>query len=238
MRSLNKFIGIFLALAFFGLSTELTAQTKITSGHLILQATDVKMPGMQGNPEMEMAMEMLKDGSMEIYFTEDKSLSVHDMAAGMSVTKTLMDSQNDRGVMYMNMMGQKMKIDMGSISEIEDYEEDYTIEIYEDDRKEILGFDAYRVVMKVEAQGQSMEMEFYITEQIKTMASLVAQIPENPFPGTALKMSMNMMGMELTFEAVEFNEKFDTSVFDIDDSQYREMDMDALQQMGGGGFGF
>ncbi len=237
MKNFNTFIGIILSLAFFGLSTELTAQSKITSGHLILQATDVNMPGMQGNPEMEMAMEMLKDGTMEIYFTEDKSLSINDMAAGMSVTKTLMDSKNDRGVMYMNMMGQKMMIDMGNISEVEDYEEDYTIEIHEDDRMEILGFDAYKVVMKTEAQGQSMEMEFYITEQIQTMASLVAQIPENPFPGTALKMSMNMMGMELTFEAVEFNETFDASVFEIDDSQYREMDMDALQQMGGG-FGF
>jgi len=237
MKDLNKFIGIFLALAFMGLSTEITAQTKITSGHLILQATDVKMPGMQGNPEMEMAMEMLKDGSMEIYFTEDKALTINDMAAGMSVTKTLMDVNSDRGVMYMNMMGQKMKIDMGSITEVEDFEEEYTIEVHESDRKEILGFDTYRAVMTVQAQGQIMEMEFYVTEQIQSMGSLVAQAPKNPLPGTALKMSMNMMGMELTFEAVEFNENFDASVFEIDDSQYREMDMDALQQMGGG-FGF
>lgn len=237
MNYLNLFTKCTALMIFcFAISTGcLTAQKEISEGHLILKITDVKMPGMDSdNPEMSMAMDMMKGGKMEIFFTEEKELVITDMMGGMAVTRSLNNYKENTSVTYMDMMGQKMKVDVGDIGNAGQDDVDMEVKSDKSDRKTIAGFDCYKVDLIMNMEGQEITITTYVTERIQMRSSVVQGIQKNPLPGMVLRMDMNVQGMVMVYEASEFNEKFDDSVFEIDDTQYKEMSMEDLQRMGGG----
>ncbi|TVR82425.1 MAG: hypothetical protein EA409_05145 [Saprospirales bacterium] len=236
MNNLKLFIVAFLIpLIALGYGTEVLSQNKVTEGHLKMEITEVSMQGQSGNPEMEMAMEMMKGSTMELYFNRERELSVVNMAGGMSLIRTLMDFNTNQSTMFMEMMGQKMMVDLGEVEGV-DEEIDFETQVNKNNRKNIVGFDCYEVIFTANIQGQNMQMTLYVTEDIQTRSSLIQGIQQNPFQGTPLAMEMNVMGMTMKYEAKAFNRTFDKSVFNIDKSGYREMDLEQLQRMGMGGF--
>ena len=234
MNNLLNFIKISLALAVvFVLTTDLQAQVR--SGKLVMEITEVKMPGMDDNPEAAMTLEMLKGSTTTLYFSPTKELMVMDLMGGMMLNRTLTDVKENKVTTYMDMMGQKMKVDMGNLESVdEDVDIQYTID--KNDRKKILGYDCYKVVVTSTAQGQTMSLETYITEDIQVMSSVIQGVQKNQLPGTILSMTLDAGGIYMVTEAIDFQETFDEKVFVIDDSGYNEMDLETLQRMGGMGF--
>lgn len=231
----NLFIAFLIPAIGLYFGGEAISQSKISEGHLKMEITEVSMQGQSGNPEMEMAMEMMKGSTMELFFSPEHELSVVNMAGGMSIIRTKMDFESNQSTMFMEMMGQKMMVDLG---EVEGVDEDINFEtqVNKSNRRNIVGFDCYEVVFNANIEGQNMQMTLYVTEDIVTRSSLIQGVQQNPFQGTPLAMEMNVMGMTMKYEAKEFNRSFDKAVFNIDRSGYREMSLEQLQNMGMGGF--
>ncbi|TVQ51351.1 MAG: hypothetical protein EA362_00455 [Saprospirales bacterium] len=205
-----------------------------TSGHLIMEIIEAEMEGSANNPEAAMAMDMLKGSTTSIYFTPEKEMTVMDMMGGMMLTRTLTNIKDDNIFTFMDMMGQRFKVNMGSFSEISEQEENVQIIVDKNDRKNILGFDCYKVTIVSSEGGVSMSMETYVTEDIRTNSSVVQGMQSNVMPGTIMKMSINTQGIKMVTKAKSFNPDFDKSVFDFDQSGYQEMDLETFQRMGMG----
>lgn len=211
------------------------AQSQVTKGKLVLEIIEVDMPGMSDNPEAAMSMEMLKGSTTTLYFTPDKELVEMNMMGGMMKNRTLTDLKTNRVVSYMDMAGQKIKVDMGDFEEVDEDVDIQTVVDKKDTRK-ILGYDCYKVVMSIQNQGVAMDIVTYVTEELQMESSVVQGVQKNILPGAILHMSIDGGGIKMVTEAVEFDGSFDESVFEIDEKGYREMDMEALQKMGGMGF--
>jgi hypothetical protein len=234
MKYLNqiiKSIGPVFFLLFFTVSV--WAQTH-NSGHLVMEIVEVEIPGMSDNPEAAMAVDMLKGSTTSLYFTPEKELLVMDMMGGMMLTRTYTDLSNDKVITLMDMMGQKFKVDMGSFSEINDSEDNVQLIVDKEDRKNILGYDCFKVTLVAQEEGMSMAMETYVTDRIQTNSSVVQGMQTNVMPGTILYMSINAQGVKMVTQAKSFDAKFDQSVFNIDMTGYQEMDLETFQRMGMG----
>nr|MBS0036627.1 hypothetical protein [Saprospiraceae bacterium] len=226
---------ILLVSAGFYFAHSTHAQSPVTKGQLVLEIIEVDMPGMADNPEAAMSMEMLKGSTTTHYFTSEKELVVINMMGGMMVNRTLTDLKTNRVVAYMDMAGQKIKVEMGDFEEVDEDVDIQTV-VDKSDTRKILGYDCYKVVMTIHNQGMTMDIVTYVTEKLKMASSVVQGVQKNPLPGAILYMSVEGGGIKMITEAVEFNTSFDESVFEIDDKGYREMDMETLQRMGGMGF--
>ena len=209
------------------------AQTH-TSGHLVMEIVEAEMEGMANNPEAAMAMDMLKGSTTSLYFTPEKEMTVMDMMGGMMLSRTLTNINDDKVITFMDMMGQRFKVDMGSFSEISEEEDNTEIIVDKESRKEILGFDCYKVTVIASGGGVTMQMETYITEDIRTNSSVVQGMQTNVMPGTIMKMSINAQGVKMVTKAKSFSPDFDQSVFNFDQSGYQEMDLETFQRMGMG----
>src|SRR6056297_1945454 len=184
------------------------SQKTFSEGSVQFEITDLS----SDNPQVAGQLEMMKGSTMTIYVKGDQQLT------------------------SMDMMGRKIKVQMPT-DENEAEDVDVDIEYFEDDRKEIAGYDTYRAVMKTNTDGQQVTLETYITDAFEFDGEMIRNAPgSKQLRGMPLEFTVSQPEISMTFTAQEVLMEIDDSVFDIDASEYEEMDPEDLQNMGGMGF--
>ncbi len=190
------------------------------------------------------AAKMMKGRKIKIFFTPEKQRTELSLLGGMAEMAIISTLQDTNVVMLMKMMGQKMKMTIneqmatkmtGEHGPATDVEEP-TVSFRFDDTKKILGFDTHLVDVKsTPSKGEKpIHMKFYVTNAIKTPKSVSDKIPSTVvLDGVPLEYTIDVPGKaRMKYVAIDFEESFDTKVFEIPDD-YQEMDPAILQGMSG-----
>jgi len=222
--------------------------SQLTSGVITMSITDVHMPEMEGQEQMDGVSSMLKDMSMIIYFKPGEQVTKMNMMGMMDMSMYFKDGQMTQ---YMDMMGQKIKV----ITPVEEdmmiklgvdkaqIEDMYDITYDKSSTVDILGYKCYKAIVKMDmdamAQGEELpeqikklDMEWYITEDIKMENFNMQQMPGLKLAGTPLRMSLDMGMMTMTYEATNIEKTVDDSAFEEPTGDYKEMTNEELKQMG------
>ncbi len=213
----------------------------LDEGYLKMELVDVKV----NSPEMEQMVGAMKGATQEIYFSDNRQKVVVDMMSGMMKIQMFQDLDANTAENYMDMMGQKIKTVMTSEQldkQKEDSEAllaDTEIKYDKGDTKEILGYPCYKATLDLVTQGQSVKMEFYLTESIQVPQAFIQNMNYLDLPGTPLEFKMGMDVMSMTYVAREITEEVPGDFFTKPEGEYQTMTMEQLQQMGlGGQMGF
>jgi len=226
---MQNFRLLFFLLLSLSVST-LTAQQELAKGTLTYEITDIS----SDDPGVSQQMEMMKGSTMRIFLTGGQQLTKMNMMDGMVQQKMLMNMETGDMEMYMDAMGQKMKVNVPS-SQQEKSDAEVDVEYFPDDRKQIAGYDAYKAVIRSEAEGKSMELTAYITEDLTFSGEVLRNTPgADQLKGLPLEYSVSQPKVAMTFTATEVSPEVDESVFEFDKSGYKEMSPEQLEQMGGG----
>ncbi len=248
-------------LCFFLSLSAISAQ--ITKGSIKMAITDFKMPQMESEgTDMMAGMEsMMKSMEMTIHFKPGKQVTDINMMGMIN-----MNQHYNNGVMtqYMDMMGQKIKMEvpMGEAG-LEEFGMDaetlknmYSVSYDKSDTREVLGYKCHKATFdydmskimgeqedlpaEAKAMMENMKMVMYVTDEIKMDQFHIQQLPDLTMEGTPLLWIMDMGQMKMTFEAVDFDQHPDASVFEAPSGDYKEMSVEEMKQMGmkPGGFGF
>lgn len=222
-----------LFVVLFAYSNESFAQKKIKEGYVVF-TLDTK-----NNDSPELAM--MGKATLSFYFTDKRQKMIMDMMGGMMKVQTFTSTDESiEPTIFMDMMGQQIQL-----VEIDDQEASNTnnfmnmenvadISYDEKNRKDIVGYDCYKAVVKTK-DGQVMQ--YYITEKIfpptsKGNAGTVLK-------GYPLEMTIDTgQGMLMTFVATEVSKKLEDSDFDFP-TGYKKMTMEEFEKTMGnfGGFG-
>ena len=234
---MKHLINLFLLLVPF---VALTAQTKIDKGYVKMEITDV----VSDDPQMAMQLEMMKGSVTEIYFTEGKYKTTMNMMGGMIQMDNLVDVDANKMDMLFNAMGNKMWVDT-NLDEAKKNKpatqnmEDFDVVYDKEQTKEILGYTAYKATIKI-PNGQGMNVEGWITEDIKTDANIIQGMEDLKLKGFPLEFSIVGPQMKMTFSATEIKNTVADSEFELKTAGYTKMTMkefsDAMGGMGGMGF--
>lgn len=243
-----KTIYAFLFFIFF-LSSSNFAQ--ITSGSIEMSVTDFNMPDMAGeDSNQDMMGGMMNSMKMTMYFKPGQQVTDMDMM-GMMQTKTIY--KDNMSIQYMDMMGSKIKITSALGQDMFDqYGIDqetlatmYQVKYDKSETKTILDYSCYKAIITMNmsdlikeqdypAELKNMEIEMYITDDIKMDSYSFQQIPGLKLDGTPLQMNMDVGPMKMTFEATQINTTVDDSHFAEPSGDYKEMTLEEFQNMAGG----
>lgn len=178
-----------------------------------------QMEGMEGMLPKEMSVTIKGD------------LSRIDQSLGMGMRQTsIVDQKNNTIVMLMDMMGQKMKMEM-PLDEMDEKEKKKKSDIkidYVDGEKEIAGFKCKKAL--ISSKGQDGEVEVYYTEELPGSASREFE----GLKGYPLEFGRNQQGMSIRISATKVDQsKVDDSKFETPDG-YTDMDPAMIEKMMGG----
>ena len=225
---------ILILLVFVALFTNKTLAQD--SGYVKFEITDFKADN-PDDPQMKMAENMIKATTTKLYFEKERALTKISSMGGMSTMKIIMDKDNN-SEMYMEMMGQKILVKMpkDEVEKMKKENEEKDVEYihHKDQTKEILGYKTHLVEIKSPDQNNG-KVTLWVTEDIKTNGMVSQGMDNSEIGGFPLEYTVSVPGQfSMTTKATEFKKDFDKSVFDFDKTGYKEMSMDALQNMGGG----
>ena len=133
--------------------------------------------------------------------------------------------ENGESTILMNMMGQKMAIEVGK----QNNKESTPSITYSNENKTIAGYKCKKATYTVfiEEQQDSISMDLYYTPEIPPIYN--AQFKE--LKGLPLEYTINTQGMTMTFEAKSVeNTKLSKSLFEIP-KDYEIMSLDAFKKM-------
>jgi len=228
MNKINL-IGLFI---FFLAATSAWGQKTFSEGTVKFEITDLS----SDNPQVAGQLEMMKGSTMTIYIKDEQQMTSMNMMNGMMQQNMIMDKENNTMLMLMDMMGRKVKVKM-PVDENEAENVDVDIKYFEDDTKKIAGYDTYRAVMVTKSEGQEIKLVTYITDAFEFDGQMIQSAPgSKQLRGMPLEFTVMQPEISMTFTAQEVSTSVDASVFDIDTSDYEEMDPKDLQNMGGMGF--
>lgn len=214
-----------------------TAQEVLKEGQVTMEFTNIE----SSDEAMAAQMQMLKGSQTIISFDENQYMSDMNMMGGMITMKSVVNSGSGKMDMFMDMMGNKMWIDtnMDEAAEGRPKQDDVTITYDKADTKKILGYNAYKMVVKNPDMGEG-HLEAYITEDIKSDAKFVQGFEQIKFAGFPLELKMVTPMITITMETVDIKKEVPAGSFDIDKAGYTKMTMEEFtKQMGGmGGLGF
>lgn len=233
-----KYLNYLFLVAILFVGSNLLAQDKV--GYIKYQISDIS----SDNPEIMQQAAMLKNGFMEQYVTSDKTLTVTN-TAGMSIIKNLNDKKSGNSTMYMDVMGQKYKVNMTDDDRKSmqgDTDMDISVEKIADETKDILGHKVTKTLIKAASGGEATTIQLWITEELDSGAddfNNMLQLGDEDFKieGVPLEFTIDANGMmEMTYTATEIKKagEIDSSVMKIDDTGYEEMSFEQFQRMGGG----
>jgi len=199
-------------------------------GTLILEISEAS-----GEGQAAQIAEMMKGTQTEVHFQGDKSLVKLNMMGGM-VNVNMLTSGEESMDMLIDAMGQKMWVNQGADelkkTKFDAPEMDVTYD--ESDRKEIAGFDCYKMTAVVDAEQGEQTITAYVTEDIKIDAPVMRGIDMTQFKGFPLEYSMEAGPMTMTITTKEYKKTVDASVFEINTAGYQKLSMEELQSMTGG----
>ena len=203
-----------------------------------VDAEDETMAGM---------LQMMKGSEMSVAFDKDNSLMTMNMMGGMMKTRALTKKESKELVTLIDAMGQKMMNKMAK----EEFEKnkavtkDIKLDVAYDksDTKKILNYNCHKATIKVPIPGQEgkfMEMNAYVTNDLKLSESLMQGVEVTQLEGTPLEYSIAVaqqgMTFSMTFTATDIKTSVDKSIFQLDTEGYKEVTLEQMQSMGGMGF--
>jgi hypothetical protein len=223
--------------------------SQITSGVVTMSITEINMQGIEDQEEKEGVSNMLKDMNMVIYFRPGEQVTEMNMMGMVDMKMYFKDGQM---IQYMDMMGQKIKVispienaDMlNKIGAVEEkFKGNYSVSYDKTSSTNILGFQCYKATVKLDLEAmtngeeipkqiQKMDMEWYVTEEIKIDNFNIQQMPGLKLKGMPLRLTLDMGSMTMTYEATNIEPKVDDSAFAEPQGDYKEMTAEELEQMG------
>lgn len=239
-----KFKMIFLALTLF--TGVLTGQTTLDEAFVQFEITDIQ----SDDPQTSGMIQSMKGGTVDIYFKGNKQRVDVDMMGGMIKMSTLNGEGGDKpNVLFMDMMGQKLKIAMDD-EEFGQYQNQSgadeikpKVEKVPGQGKSILGYACEKVIISYEGNSnmQGMKLVAYVTDEISAPHNVIQNGPSNDLnlEGFPLEYSIDHPQMSMTYEVVKLEKKVSSDVF-TEPAGYREMDFSQfIQTMGAfsGGMG-
>src|SRR6056297_3839476 len=189
------------------------------------------------------AIDMFSEFEMNVYFKKGKTLVESNMMGGGMNFKVLYDPENQDTLVYLEMMGNKYKTKNASLSSNADNVVITNVEIYENERKDIAGYDAYKVVSSMEVDGKEMNSVAYITEEfffdgkintgmIQSEQALFDTEDLLGIKGTILEQMITTKSIigsiPVRILAAEISTTIDDKVFDINDEEYNPLPTDAF----------
>ncbi len=189
------------------------------------------------------AIDMFSEFEMNVYFKKGKTLVESNMMGGGMNFKVLYDPENQDTLVYLEMMGNKYKTKNASLSSNADNVVITDVEIFENERKDIAGYDAYKVVSSMEVDGKEMNSVAYITEEfffdgkintgmIQSEQALFDTEDLLGIKGTILEQMITTKSIigsiPVRILAAEIATTIDDKVFDINDEEYNPLPTDAF----------
>ncbi len=231
---------IFLSIAaLIVLSINTNAQKTLEQGFIKMEITDVT----SDDEQMAMMLQMMKGSQTEVHFKGDRYVTNMNMMGGMVTMKTYVDEDKKGFDMLMDAMGQKFwvasTLDEARGSEQAEVAKNAKVTYDKNDKKTILGYDAYKVSIELPNQ-EGMMITGYITEAIKTKANLMQGMEALKLNGYPLEFTVKNPQMTLTMTTKEIKDEVDMSKLELKTDGFTKMTMEEFtKQMGGmSGMGF
>lgn len=239
-KILNMKKHILILLAIIGMINMRAVAQELTKAYLKYEITDVQTESAD-DPNSEMIVNAVKGTITKVYFDGPKSLTKISAMGGMVTTKIVTDKDGN-AEMYMDAMGQKIltkmpKAEMDKMKKEDSPKMEYVH--FKDKTKEILGYKAHLVKVKASGKGSENmgDMEFWVTDQIKTSAIVAQGVDNADLGGFPLEFKIGVPGQfTMTSKLTELKKEFDNSVFEFDKKGYKEKSLEDLKNMGMGGF--
>lgn len=225
--------------AVLAFSMNMIAQKVLDKGYIKMEISDVT----SDNEDMAMMLQMMKGTQTEIHFSGDQYVTSMNMMGGMVSMKTYVNEESKTFDMLMDAMGNKSwvnsTLDEARGSEQAKIAEGAKITYDKNDKKEILGYNAYKVMIELPGQ-EGVGITGYITEEIKTKANLMQGMESLKLDGFPLEFVVKSPEMTMTMKSMEITDKLDASKLKMNTEGFKKMTMDEFAtQMGGGmGMGF
>ncbi|HMY83104.1 MAG TPA: DUF4412 domain-containing protein [Saprospiraceae bacterium] len=197
----------------------------LTSGfsqYVRMGVSSVKASSPEAQQQIEATMKSMK---IESFATPDKVRSDVNMMGGMVVMSTFTNPNDDSFVMYMDMMGQKMKVvptpeELKSIKEEGDNNsKDMKITEVPGDSKTILGFKC----KKINVSNGDMNVVMYVTPDLKMKANRIQGMEGLKIDGYPLEYTVEAAGTKMTFTADKYEPTFDDGKMKEPSGKYKEM---------------
>lgn len=213
----------------------LTLMMILSLGTLSAQTTEgqltYKMEFSSDNPQMAAAIPMMAGSIMQLYFMKDKSATDVTMGSFMKM-KSVMDTKADKGILLMEVMGQKIANNIESISKKKVDTDKIGKPVATNETKKILGFNCKKYVIK-DPEGKGDDSVLWVTTDIKTTLAGQEQFA-NGLDGVPLEFSTMQQGMNVHFEATSFVKTVSPSTFNLTIPEgYKVMTEEEMARMGG-----
>lgn len=241
MKSMIKYSAAILML-FFSFMTN-SAYSQLSEGHVKMEITDI----VSSDPQVQAMADMMKGSTQEMYFTKEKGLMVMNMMGGMLKMTTLTNLTDKSGQMLYEGMGAKYLIPFSAEeSELRAQENEekmgkMNFEYDETDKKEIVGYNCYKVKISSDDMAE-FKLEAYITDEIDTDLSVLQGVEGEELKGYPLEYIIDAGQFKMVYSATAINKTFDKEIFNINTKGAKEMSMEEfmnmMSSMGGGGMGF
>lgn len=227
------------------------ANAQISSGSITMGVTEFDMPSAEGQEGMDQMKGMMEDMGMTIHFKPGHQVTEVNAMGMINIKMHYVDNVMTQ---YMDMMGQKIKVvsPMGENAfahlglDAEAMKDMYRVNYDKSATKEILGYNCYKATIKMNLEALSpkagdipdeiknMEMDMYVTNEIDMEQISLQNIPGLQLEGAPLQMDLNMGMMTMTYEATNIDTDPDDSLFEVPEGEYKEMTLEAFQNMTGG----
>lgn len=227
MKSVVKFLA--LSLLFFAFSTPTFAQKK--KGKVIDQAHVKYAVTAEGN-----TMASAFTGSkIDLFFTPNHGKVLGDLMSGMMKIDARFDKKDNKGMVLLDMMGQKKFIEMDEelTKDTKKTNEKPPSVEYTKKFKKIAGYKCQEARMMIE--GMAEPVIVYITEKLNLdNFKDISMLKFSGLKGFPLSWEMEQDGMKFKIEATDVSlDKLSKKIFNLDVPEgYEKMTMEDLQGMG------
>jgi len=207
------------------------AQGVIEKGYIKMEVVDVKAE----NSELAAMAGMFKNSFTEVYFLPQKSLTKISMMGGMTTTTVLADEKSENNLYLMNLMGQKIKLDLTKeelkkMQSGENAASDLKIKDFKDQKREILGYSCHKAEMIVKST-EEVGMTLWVTDQIKSNAQVAQGMETEMLKGFPLAYEVSVQGQfTMNMEATKFEKDFDKTIFNVNTKGYKSMTYDEFME--------
>ncbi|MCH2022694.1 MAG: hypothetical protein MK207_09475 [Saprospiraceae bacterium] len=174
--------------------------------------------------------------TMELFFTPSHAKVLANMMNGLMKMDVRVDNSNRKGIMLLDLMGQKKVIEMGEVDlqKSKAKNQKPTEVVYTKKYKKIAGYKCQEA--RVTLDGMDEPAIVYLTDKITpSNVGDVSMMQFTGLKGFPLSWKIEQQGMVINMEAVAvYLDKLDESVFDMNIPEgYEKMKIEDLQGMGG-----
>lgn len=176
-------------------------------------------------PESMEAQRSMLPSEMNMVIGKNKSKVIQNTMMGSQIV--ISDTKANTSVLLMDMMGQKMAIDLPAPTEEELKDEKKPKYKYDDKSKKIAGYKCKHAIMTIEDEnGEEQEMDVYYTEEIPSSANDKLK----GLKGFPLEYTINSQGLTMVVTAKSVKkEKVTASEFEIPEG-FSKMTMEEFKK--------